>query len=250
MSTLKIARTDGIAVVTLARPPVNVMDAASLEELAAAFDSLARDPSVAAAILTAEGRAFSAGLDLKTVPHLDLAGQRRLIAALNDSIGRLYAWPKPLVAAINGHAIAGGMVVALCADWRVVADTKLEASLAEIHVGVTFPVAALQAAIGELSPPAARRLVLLGEPLSATEAVQLAVFDELVPAADLQARALDRARRYAALPPQAFATMKRELRATALDRIAVAQAGHDPRYGHWLGEEAKRAAAAALKSAS
>jgi len=247
MNTLKISKTDGTAVVTLARPPVNAMDAASLEELAAAFDGLARDDSVTAAVLTGEGRAFSAGLNLKTVPELDLAGQRRLLAALNDSFGVLYAWPKPLVGAINGHAIAGGLAAALCTDWRVVADIKLEASLAEIHVGVTFPAAALAATLGELSPAAARRLVLLGEPLTAQEAVTLAVFDELVPADALQARALERARRYAALPPNAFATMKRDVRAAALERIASARAGNDPRYGNWLGEEAKRAAAAALR---
>lgn len=237
---------NGIAVVTMAKPPMNTMDSAVLEGLTAMFERLAGDPDVKAAVLTGEGAAFSAGLDLKTVPHLDLAGQRRLIAALNDCFGTLYAWPKPLVAAVNGHAIAGGMVAALATDWRVVADVKLQASLAEIHVGVTFPVAPLEVARGELAPAAARHLVLLGETLDARAAVALQVFDECVPAADLMARAIDRAHRYAALPPQAFATTKRELRAAALARIGEARSGRDPRYASWLGDEMTRAAAAAI----
>ncbi len=250
MSTLKIIHADGIAIVSFARPPMNIMDAGSLEELAATFQRLAADTATKAAVLASDARAYSAGLDLKAVPDLDLAGQHRLIAALNDGFGALYAWPKPLVGAINGHAIAGGMVAALCCDWRVVADVPLQASLAEIRVGVTFPVAALQAAIGELSPPAARRMVLLGETLDAPQAVTLGVFDECVPAADLLATAIRHARQYAELPPQAFATTKRELRATALARIAAARAGHDPRYAGWLGAEMKAAAHAALRPAA
>lgn len=246
MTLRTAAPNDGIAVVTLANPPMNTMDSPMLEELAATFDRLAADAQVRAVVLAAEGAAFSAGLDLKTVPDLDVAGQRRLIAALNDSFGTLYAFPKPLVAAVNGHAIAGGMIVALAADWRVVADVKLQASLAEIRVGVTFPVAAMEIARSELAPTAARRLVLLGENLDAREAVAQHVFDECVPAADLMSRALAAARRYAGLPPNAFATTKRELRSVALERIADARQGRDARYSLWLGAEMKRAARAAL----
>jgi enoyl-CoA hydratase len=183
------------------------------------------------------------------VPHLDLAGQRRLIAALNDSFGTLYAWPKPLVAAVNGHAMAGGLIAALCADWRVAADVPLKASLAEVRVGVKLPVAALQVAIGELSPPAARRMVLFSEIVDVAGALSLGVFDESVPAASLLPRSIDRARRFAALPPQAFATTKSELRAIALGRIATARAGSEPRYADWISEETQAAAQATLRPA-
>ncbi len=248
MSSLNITSAGGgIVVVSFARPPANAMDAASLEELTVAFDRLAADLAVKAAILTGQGNIFSAGLDLKAAPNLDLAGQRRLIAALNDCYGTLYAWPKPLVAAVNGHVIAGGMVAALCTDYRLVADVKLQASLAEIRVGVRFPVAPLQAAIGELAPAAARRMVLLGETLGAREAVALGVFDELVPAGGLRERAVGRAQRLAELPPKAFAATKRDLRGAALARIAEARAGADPCYAEWLGEEMKSAARAALQ---
>lgn len=252
MSNLKLTiADDGIAVVTLANPPMNAMEAGLLEELANLFEGLAADRSVGAAVITAEGPAYSAGLNLKTVPGLDRLGQRRLVDALNESFGTLYSWPKPLVAAVNGHAIAGGLILALCADWRIVADVPMQVSLAEVRVGVTYPVAPLEIARSELSPAAARRLILLGETLDAAGAEALAVFDERVPLAALRRRAIDQAARHANLPPQAFATTKRELRAAQLARIAAARAGvAEPRLKAWLGEEMRQASAAVLRSSS
>ena len=112
-----------------------------------------------------------------------------------------------------------------------------------------LPVAALQVAISELSPPTARRMVLFSEIVDVAGALSLGVVDESVPAASLLRQAIDRARRFAALPPQAFATAKHELRAVALARIADARAGFEPRYSDWIGEETKAAARAALRPA-
>jgi len=242
---------DGIALVTLTHPPVNAMDAPLLEELAALFEGLATAPAVRAAVITGAGGIFSAGLDLKLVPQLDRLGQRRLVEALNDCFGTLYAWPKPLVAAVNGHAIAGGLILALCADRRIVADVPMQASLAEVRVGVTYPVAPLEIARSELAPPTARRLVLLAETLDARAAHALGVFDDHAPAEALMSHALAHARHDATLPPQAFAITKRELRAPALARIEQARAGRDePRLVAWLGDEMRRAAAAVLRRAA
>lgn len=251
MTHLKVCTgATGIAVVTFARPPMNAMDAAMLEELAALFDRLAGDPVVRAAVVIGEGKAFSAGLDLKLLPKLGVAEQRRLVAAMNDGFGTLYAWPKPLVTAINGHAIAGGMVVALCGDWRIVADVPLKASLAEVRVGVPYPVSALDIARSELAPTAARRMILFGEELDAAATMVLSVFDECVPPDELLAQAIARAEKDAQLPPQAFALTKRQLRSAPLARIAAARAGEaEPRYSAWLGEETRRAAATALHGA-
>jgi enoyl-CoA hydratase len=252
MSTLKLSvAKDGIAVVTLASPPMNAMDAVLLEKLANLFEGLAADRAVRAAVIAADGPAFSAGLNLKTTPGLDRLGQRRLVDALNDCFGTLYAWPKPLVAAVNGHAIAGGLILALCADWRIVADVPLQISLAEVRVGVTYPVAPLAIARRELAPSAARRLILLGETIDAAMADALAIMDERVPAEALLARAIAQAERHATLPPQAFATTKRELRAAELERIDAARAGNgEPRLAAWLGEEMRRASAAMLRASS
>jgi enoyl-CoA hydratase len=252
MSPLKLSLAkDGIAVVTLAKPPMNALDAVFLEEIASLFEGLAADRTVRAAVIAADGPAFSAGLDLKTTPSLDRPGQRRLVDALNDSFGTLYGWPKPLIAAINGHAIAGGLILALCADWRLASDVPLQISLAEVRVGVTYPVAPLAIARAELAPAAARRLILLGETVGAAAAEALAIVDERVPPETLLARAIAEAERHANLPPQAFAITKRELRAAELERIASARAGQgEPRLASWLGDEMRRASAAVLRGAA
>lgn len=252
MSALKLTFSgDGIAVVTLANPPINAMDAALLEKLANLFEGLAADRAVRAAVIVADGPAFCVGLNLKATPGLDRLGQRRLVDALNHCFGTLYAWPKPLVAAVNGHAIAGGLILALCADWRIVADVPLQISLAEVRAGVTYPVAPLAIARRELAPSAARRLILLGETIDAALAEALAIMDERVPAEVLLARAIAQAERHATLPPQAFATTKRELRAAELERIDAARAGHgEPRLAAWLGEEMRCASSAVLRGAA
>jgi enoyl-CoA hydratase len=252
MSNLKLTvANDGIAIVTLAKPPMNAMDAGLLEELANLFEGLAADRAVRAAVITADGPAFSAGLDLKTVPGLDRLGQRRLVDALNDGFGTLYAWPKPLVAAVNGHAIAGGLILALCADWRVVADVPMQVSLAEVRVGVTYPVAALEIARTELAPAVSRRLMLLGDTLDAASAEALGVFDERVLPAMLRRQAIAQAARHACLPPQAFATIKREVRAAQLARIGAARNGQaEPRLSAWLGEEMRRASTAVMRASA
>ena len=117
-------RVREIEVLTLNRPPANAIDLELMEEIGDAFAAIAADDSVRAAVLTGGGRAFSAGLDLKAVPQYGRAEQQRLLNALNRSITLAYDCPVPLIGAINGHAIAGGLVLALCCDWRIVSDAS------------------------------------------------------------------------------------------------------------------------------
>ena len=111
---------------TLAHPPANAMDTASLNELADIFDRLANDVGVTAVVITGEGRSFSAGLDLKAIQHSEPGHQEELIEALNRAFLAVYSCPRLVVGAVNGHAIAGGLVLALCCDIRLVADVDLK----------------------------------------------------------------------------------------------------------------------------
>jgi enoyl-CoA hydratase len=115
------SRTNGIEVVMLQRPPVNAMDLALLEELKELFAALADDSSARAVVLTGQGPTFCAGLDVKVMPQYGKAEQLRLLEVLNETILAVYCCSLPVVGAINGHAIAGGLVPALCCDWRIVA---------------------------------------------------------------------------------------------------------------------------------
>jgi len=225
-------------------PPANAMDAAGLDELSDAVDAAAADDAVDAVVITSKGRSFSAGLDLKAIQGASDDAQEQLVEALNRCFLTVYSCPKFVVGAINGHAIAGGLVLALCCDVRLVADVALRAGLAEVNVGVVFPVGALEVVKGELAGSALRRLVLRGELVGAAEGLELGLFDRLLPADDL----IDEALAVAAdtRPLGAFAGIKAQLRRPAIAATRAALGGRDPLSRPWLTEETFAAATAAL----
>jgi enoyl-CoA hydratase/carnithine racemase len=245
MSSLRIEHGGTVAVVTLDRPPANALDAEGLHAVADAFEHLGADTGVEAIVLTGEGRAFSAGLDLKVLESLGADGQDALIDALNRAFLAVYSCPRYVVGAVNGHAIAGGLVLALCCDLRLVADVALSASLAEVRVGVVYPVGPLEVVRSELSPPVLRRMVLSGETLDAARGVDEGVFDRVVPVDELLTTAIDVAQHHP--PPLGFARIKSQLRRPALEVMQAAVDGGDPLVRPWLTDETFAAAAATLR---
>ena len=150
-----------------------------------------------------------------------------------------------MVAALNGHAIAGGLVLALCCDWRIAVKTPFLAGLTEVRVGVPYPVGAMEVVRQELRPDVARRLVLFGQNITAA-AVEAGVFDEAVDPEALLDSAMAKASEFAALPQTAFARSKRQLRSRACDAMEAAIAGAEPLLNGWLSKETIQAAAAVL----
>jgi len=243
---IDVIRHGKIALATLRRPPANAMNIELTEEIASVFQGFGQDDEVRSVVLTGHGKSFCAGVDLKTVPTFDQGDQRRMVNALNHAFCSVYACPLPVVGAINGHAIAGGLVLALCCDWRMAAKTPFLVGLTEVRVGVPYPVAAMEVATQELRPDVARRLVLFGENIASGEAVAAGVFDEAVEAGALLQQALAKAEQFAALPRSAFARTKRQLRGGAIEAMEAAIAGTDPLLDNWLCRETVAAAAAVL----
>src|SRR5215470_18599507 len=114
-------RDGGVRMLTLDRPPANAIDITLLEDLAAAVDAARENDAVRAVVLTGAGKFFSAGRDLNTVPQ-EAAGTRKLTHVFRDAFDKLFSIPKPTVAMINGHAIAGGLVLMLACDYRLGLD--------------------------------------------------------------------------------------------------------------------------------
>lgn len=224
---------EGVAIITLDFPPVNALAIPVLDELDRTFERL-ETSGCRAVIVTANGRCFSAGLDLKEVRDLDRAGRERLVEALNRSFDRLYRFPRPVIAAVNGHAIAGGMVLLLCADHRVCVDAPVKIGLAEVRVGIPFPMGALAIVQNELDPAGLRRFAALGLNVDPHEARRLGVVDDVVPADELLPHAFEIAREVSSLPDNAFRAVKQHLRRTALERIReVRRTGRDPVFDAW-----------------
>jgi enoyl-CoA hydratase len=241
---LKIEERGDVALVRIDRPPANAMDIELLEEGARALEEL-RVAEPGAVVITGREGFFSAGVDLKLAPTLDAAGQRAMVEGINRLFGGWYGFPRPLVCAVNGHAIAGGLILALCGDHRVGAHQG-KLGVTELRAGIPYPAVAMLVVKSELTPAVARRLVLGAELVEPTQALELGLVDEL------HDRPIDRALEVAAvlaaLPKQTYTQVKRQLRAEALARIERILGGEgDPIAESWVGDEAASASPAILR---
>jgi enoyl-CoA hydratase len=214
-----------VVVLTADRPPANAMDLGLLDEIVAAVQHLADDPPRALVVAGRPGF-FSAGVDLKLAPTYGHDDRRRMVSAINAIALGLYELPYPVVGAITGHAVAGGLVLALCTDLRV-ASTVGRYGLTEVAVGIGYPQAAIGVVGAELAPHAARKLAFGAELFSASDCLQLGVFDELAEPDEVLPRALELAAGLAAFPPDVYARTKHELRAATTARLGAA-AANDP----------------------
>src|SRR5919202_2969862 len=147
-----------VALVRVDRPPANALDLELLEEGSASVADLRAAEPGAVVIVGREGF-FSAGVDLKAVPNLDREGQLGMVDGINRLFLGWYSFPRPVVCAVNGHAVAGGLILALCGDHRVGAGVG-KLGLTELRAGIGYPAAAMAIVRAELSPPAVRVLAL------------------------------------------------------------------------------------------
>ncbi len=178
------------------------------------------------------------------MPQLDADGQERMVRGINAMAAHWYALELPVVAAVNGHAIAGGLVLALCADRRVGA-AEAKYGLTEARAGIPYPTVALSVVRAELSAPSVRRLALRAHVTDAEEALREGALDELAPAAEVVERALAHADEASAVA--AYGPVKRQLRAEAIARHARVLAGELPGLpGEWIDAEASAGAARAI----
>jgi enoyl-CoA hydratase len=200
-----------VTIVRMARGKGNALNAEMVEALCDALDRL--DGSAArAAVLTGQGSVFSAGVDL---PALVAGGPeyvRRFIPLLQRSFERLATFPRPLVAAVNGHAIAGGAIIMLGCDQRLLARGTARVGLTEVRVGVEFPAWALELARFATPPQHFPTLICTGRTWPPEEALARGLVDELVDPERLLERACAVAKELASIPAATFAATKLAVR--------------------------------------
>jgi enoyl-CoA hydratase len=210
---------DGILTLRLAHGKASAMDVELLHGLGRELDDLA---GARALVLTGTGSIFSAGVDLFRIVDGGEAYVDRFLPLLSEFVRALFALPLPVVAAVNGHAIAGGGVMTLAADYRLMSDGMGRIGVPELLVGVPFPAAPLEVVRFAVSPDRVQRLIYTGRTMSAAEALAEGLVDEVVPADRLPARAREAAAQLAGLPPEVFRMTKQALRAQALARMDAA----------------------------
>ena len=205
----------------------NAMDLEFCDALTAQFDDIRQSPA-RALVITGSGRMFSAGVDLLRVVEGGAAYVRDFLPAVSRTLEALFALPKPVVAAVNGHAIAGGCVMACAADYRMMAREPGRIGIPELLVGVPFPVVPLEIMRFAAPPQHLQSLVYRGATLSADSALQHGLVDAVVDPESLVDEAVAIAERFAALPSAAFALTKQQLREPSLTRIRNAGPRIDP----------------------
>lgn len=167
-------------------------------------------------LLTGDGDAFSAGVDLREIANADAAAIERFLRRLDALVARLWLHPAPVVALVNGHAIAGGCILALAADWRIApAGAKAKIGLNELALGACIPPACLRVVRHRLGERGAERAIFGASLLSVDEAARAGFVDEVVEG-DATHAALAKLQALAALPRAAYGTMKHGLRAESL----------------------------------
>lgn len=211
-----------VLVVELDRGKVNALD---LELLRAVIESVVAATPGQPIVLTGANRAFSAGVDLRRLVDESADYVTEFLGALSDCFLAIFDHPGPVVAAVNGAAIAGGCVIAAACDRRIIARGPI--GLAELTVGVPFPTAGLEIVRGVLGSQTTN-LVLSARNLEPNEALAIGLVDEVVRPDQLLPSAIACAASLAALPHEVFRLTKRQLQSPTRQRIVSRTSADDP----------------------
>lgn len=223
---LRLEERDGVTVVRMEHGAVNAMDTEFCRALATTFTELGSGGH-RAVVVTGNGRAFSAGVDLRRLLADAADYVEEFIPALIDGFEAVFGCPIPVVAAIEGPAIAGGCIVACAADERLLAAERGRIGVTEVLVGVPFPPTPLEIVRFAVGGAWTNELVLTGTIHGGEEALRRRLVDAVVPDDEVLDRALAAARRLAAIPPATFRLTKELLRAPTAERIAAHRARFD-----------------------
>jgi enoyl-CoA hydratase/carnithine racemase len=200
----------GVSVITMRRPALlNALGTPTIDALDRAFTAAADDPAVRVLVISGEGRAFSAGADIKEFGAL--AGPvefRGFIEHLETALRRLEQLPKPSIAAVNGIAYGGGLELALACDLRVV-DEQSRLGVPEIKLGLLPGAGGTQRLPRIVAPAVAVEMLMTGDPIGAAEAHRIGLANEVVPSGMALERAMAIARSLAMRAPLALAAVKR-----------------------------------------
>jgi len=207
---VRVERDEAIATIRLDRPPMNALNAQVQDEIAAAAAEVDADPAVRAVVLYGGEKVFAAGADIKQMAEAHFAqvavDSRRLQAAFT-AVARI---GKPVVAAVTGYALGGGLELALCADFRVVGEGA-RVGQPEILLGIIPGAGGTQRLPRLIGPARAKDIVFTGRFVAAAEALQIGLVDKVVPDAEVYQAARGLVARYATGPAVALRAAKQAI---------------------------------------
>lgn len=213
-----LTREGPIGIVRMERAHGNAINDVLVEGLVAMLAEAEADPGIQGVLLTAGGKIFCPGLDLQELSALDREAMERFMRRFSAAVLTLYTFPKPVVAALHGHALAGGCVLSLCADWRVLRRGAVT-GLNEVKVGVPLPFG-VALIVREVVPKnRLTEVVLLGRNYTDEAALSAGLADELAESGSVEAASRERLEEFMAKDASAFSVTKRYLRSPVVERI-------------------------------
>lgn len=206
---VRLEKQDAIGHIVLDRPPANSYDRGFMEELDVAIEEARKDDGIKAIVVrSASEKFFSAGADVSVFAKSDFDTQNAFVVCANEAMSKFESTPKVVIVAINGHCLGGGLEIALCCDFRFAAEGGYKIGLPEVTLGLLPGTGGTQRLPRLIGRQKALELMLRGTTLSPQDAKEAGIVDELVPAADLQAHAVEHARLYAEGPSYARGQIK------------------------------------------
>jgi enoyl-CoA hydratase len=215
---IEVSQHSSVTVLRMAHGKASALDVELCRDLTAHLES-AKTSACGAIVLTGTGNIFCAGVDLIRLLDAGAAYLQVFLPALRTLLETVFFFPKPVVAAVNGHAIAGGCILTCAADRRLMANGTGRIGVNELLVGVPFPIIALEIVRFAAAPQHFQRLAYSGATVSPAEAVTVGFVDEVVEPQELMERALATAEQMLAIPAPAFELTKRQLRWPVQQRV-------------------------------
>ncbi len=217
---IETEQRDHITILRLAHGKASALDVELLDAFIGELSKI-RLSDTRAVIVTGTGSIFSAGVDLFRLTGGGAAYVNQFLPLLNDALLALFEFPRPVVAAINGHAIAGGCIIAQACDFRIMADGSGRIGIPELLVGVPLPPVPFEIVRFAVPGQHLQRLAETGATYQPDQALHHGLIDEIVEAPRLMDRALEVATNLSAVPAKVFAITKLQIRRPALERLAA-----------------------------
>lgn len=216
MKTLTHTQQENYAIVQLDRGTSNSLNFEMFQEITTIFNELEQNKAIEGVVLTGKGNFFSAGLDVIELYAYDKGEIEQLFEALFEAMKTILSFSKPLVAAVNGHAPAGGCILAICADYRIMAEGKFRIGLNEVPVGIIMPPFIFETYAYWLGRGKASQFVLEGKLCSNQEALNVGLVNEVLTQEDVLQASIEKVKLYTQFSANTWSKSKQAMRSDLL----------------------------------
>lgn len=221
MEFLQTKKENGVATVTLQRDKVNPLNEDFIDQLQQCFENLESDKEVKVVVLTGHGKFFSFGFDIPGFMEHSKEDFKKYLVKFTNFYSYLFLFPKPVIAALNGHTIAGGCMIASACDYKIMVDGKAKISLNEITFGSTVFAGSVEMLKYAVGTKHAEEFLYTGKMYSAEEALKINLVDEIITEEYFYEHVRNVAAEFLKKDSSAFYSIKKLLRKSVYDKMIL-----------------------------